>query len=132
MFVTTIIPYHFWERFARWLFLATILCLLLLFIPGISNNYGTASSWLILGPFSFQPSEFLKITLVFYLAVWLQKREQLIGTFKEGFLPFVILLLLSTFLVAIQPDLGSFLVLSGSAATRFLHHREIICYLPCV
>lgn len=119
MFAMAIIPYRVWERFARWLFLGTILCLLLLFMPGISNNYGTASSWLILGPFSFQPSEFLKITLVFYLAVWLQKREQLIGTFKEGFLPFVILLLLSTFLVAIQPDLGSFLVLSGIASTMF-------------
>lgn len=119
MMLTAITPYHLWERFARWLFLGTILSLLLVFLPGIRNDYGTATSWLILGPVSFQPSEFLKITLVFYLAVWLQKREQLIGTFKEGFLPFVILLLLSTFLVAIQPDLGSFLVLSVIATTMF-------------
>lgn len=119
MMTTAIIPYHVWEKYARWLFLATILCLILVFMPGIRNDYGTATSWLILGPVSFQPSEFLKITLVFYLAVWLQKREQLIGTFKEGFLPFVILLLLSTFLVAIQPDLGSFLVLTAIATTMF-------------
>lgn len=119
MMVMAIIPYHLWERLARWLFLATILSLILVFLPGLRNDYGTATSWLIIGPFSYQPSEFLKITLVFYLAVWLQKREQLIGTFKEGFLPFVILLLLSTFLVAIQPDLGSFLVLSVIAITMF-------------
>ncbi len=119
MMTMAIIPYRLWERFARWLFLGTILALILVFLPGIRNDYGTATSWLILGPISFQPSEFLKITLVFYLAVWLQKREQLIGTFKEGFLPFVILLLLSTFLVAIQPDLGSFLVLSVIAITMF-------------
>lgn len=119
MFTTAIIPYRLWERFARWLFLATIIALMLVFVPGLRNDYGSANSWLILGPFSFQPSELLKITLVFYLAVWLQKREQLISTFKEGFLPFVILLLLSTFLVAIQPDLGSFLVLTGIASTMF-------------
>src|SRR3989344_984488 len=119
MMVTAVIPYRAWERLARPLFLLTILLLVAVFLPGISNEYGTANSWLLIGPFSVQPSEFLKITLVFYLAVWLQKREQLISTLKEGFLPFVILLLLSTFLVAVQPDLGSFLVLTAIASTMF-------------
>jgi cell division protein FtsW len=119
MFVTASIPYRLWERLARPLFLATIVLLVAIFIPGLSNEYGTARSWLVLGGFSVQPSEFLKITLVFYLAVWLQKREQLIATFKEGFIPFCVLLMLSTFLVAVQPDLGSFLVLSCIATVMF-------------
>lgn len=120
MFVTASIPYHFWERHARLLFLLTTLLLLgVLVLEGLSNNYGTARSWLVVGGFSIQPSEILKLTLVFYLAVWLQKREQLIATFKDGFLPFATLLVLSTFLVAIQPDLGSFLVLSSIAVTMF-------------
>jgi len=119
MFITMMIPYRVWERYARTLFLVTIGLLILVFLPFFQNQYGTAQSWLVLGGWSIQPSEFLKITLVFYLAVWLQKREQLIGTFKEGFLPFVILLILSTFLVAIQPDLGSFLVLSAIASVMF-------------
>ncbi len=119
MGITATIPYRVWEKLARPLFLITIILLIAVFIPMLSNDYGTARSWLIIGGVSVQPSEFLKITLVFYLAVWLQKREQLIATFREGFMPFVILLLLSTFLVAIQPDLGSFLVLSAIAATMF-------------
>lgn len=119
MAVCMLIPYHFWERSARWLFLATIVLLLMLFLPGIGNDYGTARSWIQFLGFSIQPSEFLKLTMIFYLALWLQKREQLIGTFKEGFVPFVILLCLSTFLVAIQPDLGSFLVLSSIAIVMF-------------
>lgn len=119
MLVTSLVPYRLWEKWARALFLLTILGLILVFIPGLGNDYGTAHSWLQIGGFSIQPSEFLKITMVFYLAVWLQKREQLVGTFKEGFLPFVILLVLSTFLVAIEPDLGSFLVLSAIATTMF-------------
>ncbi|MBI5156170.1 putative lipid II flippase FtsW [Candidatus Peregrinibacteria bacterium] len=119
MALTAVIPYHFWERHARTFFLGSIVLLILVFVPGLRNEYGNAHSWLQIGGFSVQPSEFLKITLVFYLAVWLQKREQLIGTFQEGFLPFVILLLLSTFLVAIQPDLGSFIVLASIASTMF-------------
>ncbi len=119
LFATTVMPYHFWERTAKLLFFCTIFLLLLVLIPGVNAGWGTSWSWLRIGPFSVQPSEFLKLTLIFYLSVWLQKREQLIGTFKEGFLPFVTLLLISTFLIAIQPDLGSFLVLCTIAAAMF-------------
>jgi cell division protein FtsW len=115
-----LIPYHTWKKLALPLFGLTLLLLMAVFIPGIGADYGTAHSWIRLGFLpSIQPSEFLKLTLVFYLAVWLQKREQLVGTLKEGFLPFVTLLIISTILVALQPDLGSFLVLSGVAITMF-------------
>ena len=119
MFATFIVPYHVWQRHARTMFLSNLVLLLALFIPGLGNDYGTARSWLSLGFFSIQPSEFLKMTLVFYLAVWLQKKESSIATFQEGFVPFVLLLCLSTFLVAIQPDLGSFLVFTVVSSTMF-------------
>jgi cell division protein FtsW len=117
--VTSLIPYHFWQKHARTFFLITMAFLIALFIPGLGNEYGTAQSWLHFGFFSVQPSEFLKLTLVFYLAVWLQKKESSIATFKEGFIPFVLLLCISTFFVAIQPDLGSFLVFSVIASVMF-------------
>jgi len=116
---TMIIPYRTWARLALPLFGGTLILLIVVFLPGIGADYGTAHSWIRIGSFSLQPSEFLKLTLIFYLAVWLQKREQLINTFQEGFLPFATLLILSTILVAIQPDLGSFLVLSAIAITMF-------------
>lgn len=119
MFMASIIPYHFWQKHARTFFLLNLCLLMALFIPGLGNTYGTAQSWLHLGFFSLQPSEFLKLTLVFYLAVWLQKKESSIATFQEGFVPFVILLCLSTFLVAVQPDLGSFLIFSVVACVMF-------------
>lgn len=113
------IPYRVWERYARTLYLLNLALLVALFIPGIGNEYGTARSWIQLGFFSLQPSEFFKLTFVFYLSVWLQKREPLIATFKEGFLPFGTLLVLSTFLVAIQPDLGSFLIFTTIGTVMF-------------
>jgi cell division protein FtsW len=116
---TSVIPYRFWQRYARILFLLNLALLITLFIPGLGNEYGTARSWLQLGFSTIQPSEFLKLTLVFYLAVWLQKKESLISTFQEGFIPFVVLLCLSTVLVALQPDLGSFMVFTGVASVMF-------------
>jgi len=115
----TIIPYRLWGRLALPLFAFSLLLLISVFIPGLRADYGTAYSWLHIGAFSIQPSELLKLTFIFYLAVWLQKREQLIGTLKGGFVPFAVLLTLSTILIAFQPDLGSFLVLSAIGAVMF-------------
>ena len=117
--ITAILPYHFWRHAAKGVFFVTLLLVGALFLPGIGNEYGTARSWIILGGFSIQPSEFLKLSLIFYLSVWLQKREQLIGTLHDGFLPFASLLLLSTVPIALQPDLGSFLILGTIASVLF-------------
>ncbi|HLD64112.1 MAG TPA: putative peptidoglycan glycosyltransferase FtsW [Candidatus Peribacteraceae bacterium] len=116
---TMLVPYRTWERLALPLFGLTLILLVIVFIPGLGAGYGTAFSWIRIWNFSLQPSELLKLTLIFYLAIWLQKREQEVNTLKEGFLPFAVLLCVSTMLVAIQPDLGSFLVLAGIASTMF-------------
>jgi cell division protein FtsW len=118
LFLATI-PYHVWEKLAQPFFAISLTLLMALFLPGIGADYGTARSWLDMGPFSLQPSEFMKLSLILYLAVWLQKREQLIQTWEQGFLPFAILLASTTFLVALQPDLGSVLVLTAIAVTMF-------------
>jgi len=118
LFLATI-PYRLWESLALPLFAVNLVLLIAVFIPGIGAEYGSARSWLDIGPFSLQPSEFMKLSLILYLAVWLQKREQLIQTLQEGFFPFAILLSITTFLVALQPDLGSVLVLGAIAVTMF-------------
>lgn len=122
MSINALIPYRVWGKLALPLFGGTLLLLCAVFLPGVGvggdTNY-TAQSWLRIAGFSIQPSELLKLTLIFYLAVWLQKREALVETLKEGFFPFVTLLCISTLLVAIQPDLGSFLVLTAIAVTMF-------------
>jgi cell division protein FtsW len=118
--LTTVIPYHFWERHARTLYFISLALLVAVLIPGLNAGWGTSSSWLRLGPLpSIQPSEIFKLTFIFYLAVWLQKREQLIETFKEGFIPFATLLVVSTLIIAIEPDFGTFLILCGIAIIMF-------------
>ncbi|MDD4319607.1 MAG: putative peptidoglycan glycosyltransferase FtsW [Candidatus Peribacteraceae bacterium] len=117
--ITTLIPYHFWERHARTFYFLSLLLLIAVFIPGLNAGWGTSNSWLRIGPLSLQPSELFKLAFIFYLAVWLQKREQLIGTLKEGFVPFATLLVVSTFIIAAEPDFGTFLILCGIASVMF-------------
>ncbi|HUV81156.1 MAG TPA: putative lipid II flippase FtsW [Patescibacteria group bacterium] len=56
------------------LLLANLLLMVIVFIPGLGLKIEGATRWLKLGPFSFQPSEFLKITFILYLAAWLANR----------------------------------------------------------
>ncbi len=116
---TTMLPYRFWERLSLPLYAVSLLLTLSVFIPGIGAEYGTARHWIVVGGISFQPLELLKLSLIIYLAVWLQKHEQAIATFSEGFLPFVTLLSLSVFLVALQSDFGGVILLSATAAVMF-------------
>ncbi|MFA5355639.1 MAG: putative peptidoglycan glycosyltransferase FtsW, partial [Candidatus Paceibacterota bacterium] len=57
------------------LLLATFFLMALVFIPFLGMKEGDAARWIVLGPFSFQPSELLKLTFIFYLASWLAGRK---------------------------------------------------------
>ena len=114
------LPINIWKKTALGLFVASLFLLIALFLPGVGANYGTSTSWINL-PFlpSIQPAEFIKITLIFYLAVWMEKRQELVQSFQYGFLPFTFLLSAAVILLALQPDFGSVLVISIIAASMF-------------
>ena len=114
------LPINVWKKSALFLFVAALLLLMALFLPGVGANYGTSTSWINL-PFlpSMQPAEFVKLAMIFYLAVWMEKRQELVRSFQYGFLPFTVLLSLVMILLAMQPDFGSVLVISLIAASMF-------------
>lgn len=114
------LPIVFWKKIALPLFLGALALLIVLFLPGVGANYGTSTSWIDL-PFipSVQPAEFVKLALIFYLAVWMEKRQELVQSFQYGFIPFTILLSLVVVLLALQPDFGSVLVISVVAVSMF-------------
>ena len=102
------IDYHKWEKWAFTILVINILLLFAVFIPGIGAGYGKAKSWIFIGGFSIQPSELLKLSFILYLATWLDKRgAKGVRDLSFGFIPFVILLGIVTFLVALQPDIGT-------------------------
>lgn len=108
LFLAEHIPYTVWRRFVVPLFVVALILLILVFIPGFGTSVYGAARWVDLGPFSFQPSEIMKIAIIFYLAAWLSRRgARTAEDFYEGFIPFLVVLSLVGFLIIKQPDTGT-------------------------
>jgi cell division protein FtsW len=107
-FIFANIKYQFWKKLTIPLFIASLILLLIVFIPGIGVEYGTANSWINIAGFSFQPSELVKLTFLLYLARWLERRGEFgVKDFYAGFLPFIFILGIISFLILKQPDMGT-------------------------
>jgi len=112
-FIATSIPYLFWRKAAVGIFIGSILLLIALFLPGMSTGWGTSQSWLNIPILSsIQPVEIAKLGLIFYLARWMEGRRSAIATIENGFIPFAIILGIIAFLLVLQPDFGSTLVIT--------------------
>ena len=92
------------------LFIALVL-MALVCIPGIGRTVSGAQRWFRFGPFSFQPSEILKIVLVFYLADSLDRRRQTLGSLS-GLFPYLVILGICMVLLEKQHDFGTAVLLA--------------------
>ncbi|MSR73399.1 cell division protein FtsW [Candidatus Parcubacteria bacterium] len=116
-FITSHTPYKFWRKHALLLFFLSLIATACVFIPQISFLHGGARRWISIAGFSFQPSEFLKIGFIIYLAAWIASVKQGVKTFRFGLLPFLVLVAITGGLLLAQPDTDTFFVilLSGIA-----------------
>lgn len=111
------------------LLLINLFLLIIVFIPGIGINAGGASRWInIFGLTSLQPSEFLKITFVLYLAAWLSSPSRKSGKsitqkkmsgFSLNFSSFLIILGIIALLLGLQPNISTLGVIIVSALTVY-------------
>lgn len=115
------IDYHIWKKSAPALLFMSIALLLLVFIPGLAGGWGTAKSWISVFGFSLQPSEFVKIFFLLYLAAWVDSRERIIQDFKHGTLPFLVVLGVIAVLMLLQPDFGTLaIIIAASMVVYFI------------
>ncbi len=110
MIVMAQFPPRFYQRSAPLLYLAGIVLLVLVDLIGTTSK--GAQRWLDLGLFRFQPSEIVKLAVPLMVAQYLGNKNQPIN-FKETFIALG-LILFPTLLVAIQPDLGTSILVSAS------------------
>ncbi len=97
------------QSFAIFVFyMLTILILVVLFV--IQLKVRGVASWLNFGFFSFQPVELTKLTLIILLAKFFSKRHREIYRI-EHLIVSGMYVAIPTFLVLLQPDLGSSIVL---------------------
>ncbi|MDQ0482749.1 putative lipid II flippase FtsW [Guptibacillus hwajinpoensis] len=108
--IAMLFPYKAYRKFIVPILGGSILMLVLVrFVGSTTNN---ARSWIELGPFSFQPSEFVKLGLIIYLAAIYSKKQAYISNFVRGALPPLMVIGLIFALVASQPDLGTAMIIA--------------------
>lgn len=77
MFVVAGIDYHTWVPLANVGYLAAVALSVAVMLVG--DEYNGSKRWLSLGPVSFQPSEFAKVALIFFLACLVTKNVKTMG-----------------------------------------------------
>ena len=71
----------------------------------------TAARWFYLGPLSIQTSDIARLSLIVFLAVYIDKRRRQLEDFYTGFLPSVFAIIIMMSLIIIQPDFSSAIML---------------------
>lgn len=99
------IPYRFYLRFVKLIFFGSPFLLLLVLMTG--RTAGNAQSWLSFGAIGFQPSEFIKLGLIIYLAAVFSRKQSYIDRFWPAFGPPLIFTAVIFLLIFIQPDFGT-------------------------
>lgn len=112
--------YRHWRRYAFYIFLASIILTLAVFIPGLGMTHAGATRWLDLGITTIQPSEFLKIGFVVYLATWLSGVHGKIENWRYGLLPFCVITGAVGFVMLLQPDTDTFLIMAGAGMAMLI------------
>ncbi|MEA2092791.1 MAG: FtsW/RodA/SpoVE family cell cycle protein [Patescibacteria group bacterium] len=106
-------PLHIIKKVAPFLFLINLALIIIILISGLSYAAGGSTRWLSIGPLSFQPSEFLKLTFILYIASWLSSKDfkKDKKRMKNILFPFIVLCIALGLIFYNQPDLSTFLVI---------------------
>lgn len=112
---------EFWQRFAPWLFVISIVLLVLVLIPGIGVRVKGAQRWIRVPGMSAQPSELAKIAVPLMMCWLVDRNRNRLNEWFAGIVPFLLTILVSVPLVLIEPDLGtSLFLLLGAALVLFI------------
>ncbi len=111
MLIASRAPVSFWKRWAWPAILVGIGLQLLVFVPGIGFGYGGNQNWIQIGDFTLQPSEFVKLALIVWIASILAPRIGELGDLRRLALPAVPVAAAAIGLVLLGKDLGTVLIM---------------------
>ena len=106
------IPMQTWERVAPWIFVVSLLLLVLVLIPHVGRVVNGARRWLPLGIMNFQPSELAKLAMVLYAASYMVRKMEIKERFFRAVLPMGIAVVVVGMLLLAEPDMGAFMVIA--------------------
>ena len=109
------LPMHLWQRMSPYLFLLGASLLVLVLVPGIGREVNGSQRWLPLVFVNLQPSEFMKLLVVIYAADYTVRKAAYMHSFRRGFMPMLLVMLLIGGLLLQEPDFGAFAVITAIA-----------------
>ena len=108
------------KKFAPLFLLVNLIFLGMVFLPHLGVSFRGSARWINLGPISFQPSEFLKLSFILYLSSWLASRtekkfthttKKLAWGFSQTFFAFLAVIGITGIFLIFQPDISTLLVI---------------------
>ena len=109
------VPMRAWKTAAPYLFLAGLLLLIVVLIPGIGRDVNGSRRWIPLGFANLQPSELMKFLAVLYAADYTTRKAAFMDNVKKGFMPMAGVMMLVGGLLLREPDFGAFVVIVAIA-----------------
>jgi len=106
------IPVERWEKLAPWLFVAALVLLIAVLIPGIGKGVNGARRWISVGGFTFQPSEIAKFAVVLYAADYMVRKMEVKERFFRAVAPMGVAMAVVGLLLLAEPDMGAFMVIA--------------------
>ena len=106
------IPLRLWQQAAPILFLLGTGLLVLVLVPGIGREVNGSQRWISLQFVTVQPSELMKLFAVLYAADYTVRKAAHMASFRKGFLPMFIVMLVVGGLLLREPDFGAFVVIT--------------------
>ncbi len=109
------VPVQLWQNYAPYLFLAGVVLLALVLVPGIGKSVNGSQRWLPLFVVNLQPSELMKLFVVLYAASYTVRKAKVKDTFVKAFMPMFAVMVLVGGLLLLEPDMGAFVVILAIA-----------------
>ena len=93
---------------------ASVLFLVLVFVPGIGQSENGATRWIRLGV-SFQPSEIAKLGVILSYAAMIAAFQEKMETFRWGIAPFAAILVVIVILLRLEPHNSAIVIIACTA-----------------
>jgi cell division protein FtsW len=106
------VPVSTWEKLAPWLFVASLILLILVLVPFIGKGVNGARRWITLGFMNFQPSELAKFAVLLYAADYMVRKMDVKERFFRAVMPMAMAIAVVGLLLLAEPDMGAFMVIS--------------------
>lgn len=124
---------RWWEKAGPYLLLIGIVSLTIVLLPGVGANINGSSRWIRLGIVNLQPSEFMKIFTVVYVAGYLVRKQESLKNFTQGIVMVSLVVAVIGALLLLEPDMGSLVVITMTVfamlflgGVRFWHFMMVL------